>query len=100
MNILYFIGGMLSNTQMSDVLTEICKVDPSFDRDEFIKECEKDIVPNVLEAMIRGDIEVLKDWCSEAVYKPIEELHKRVLQLGYQVDSKVIDMSHVEVCDF
>lgn len=34
---------------MSEVLTEILKADPSFDKDSFLKLCEKDIIPNVLE---------------------------------------------------
>lgn len=34
---------------MSEVLTEILKVDPSFDKDSFLKQCERDIIPNILE---------------------------------------------------
>lgn len=34
---------------MSEVLTEILKVDPNFDKDSFLKQCEKDIIPNILE---------------------------------------------------
>lgn len=87
-------GGLFSKTEMSEVLTEILKVDPSFDKDSFLKQCERDIIPNILEvclnpsahaylieccarshtwacvlsqAMIRGELEVLKDWCYEAV---------------------------------
>ena len=42
-------GGVFSRTEMSEVLTEIVKMDPSFDREEFVKECQYDIIPNVLE---------------------------------------------------
>jgi hypothetical protein len=42
-------GGLFSKTEMSEVLTEILKVDPSFDKDVFLKQCEFDIIPNVLE---------------------------------------------------
>lgn len=42
-------GGLFSKTEMSEVLTEILKVDPSFDKDVFLKQCELDIIPNVLE---------------------------------------------------
>jgi hypothetical protein len=34
---------------MSAVLTEILKADPSFDKDAFLRQCEKDIIPNILE---------------------------------------------------
>lgn len=43
------VGGLFSKTEMSEVLTEILKVDPSFDKDSFLKLCERDIIPNILE---------------------------------------------------
>lgn len=42
-------GGLFSKTEMSEVLTEIVKADPNFDKDSFLKQCEKDIIPNILE---------------------------------------------------
>ncbi|RWS03854.1 mitochondrial import inner membrane translocase: subunit TIM44-like protein, partial [Dinothrombium tinctorium] len=61
------IGGLFQKTEMSEVLTEICKMDPNFDKNQFLKDCETDIIPNILEAMVRGDLEILKDWCHEAL---------------------------------
>ncbi|MEQ2208073.1 Mitochondrial import inner membrane translocase subunit TIM44, partial [Xenoophorus captivus] len=46
-----FIGGLFSKTEMSEVLTEILKIDPKFDKDTFLKQCEKDIIPNILEVI-------------------------------------------------
>lgn len=43
------LGGLFSKTEMSEVLTEILKVDPSFDKDSFLKQCERDFIPNILE---------------------------------------------------
>ena len=34
---------------MSEVLTEILRVDPAFDKERFLQQCENDIIPNVLE---------------------------------------------------
>lgn len=42
-------GGLFSKTEMSEVLTEILRVDPAFDKEQFLKQCENDIIPNVLE---------------------------------------------------
>lgn len=42
-------GGLFSKTEMSEVLTEILKVDPTFDKDRFLHQCETDIIPNILE---------------------------------------------------
>lgn len=42
-------GGFFSKTELSDVLTEILRVDPTFDKDRFLHQCETDIIPNILE---------------------------------------------------
>lgn len=46
-------GGLFSKTEMSEVLTEILRVDPAFDKDRFLQQCENDIIPNVLEVGVR-----------------------------------------------
>ena len=61
---------------MSEVLTEICKMDPHFDKELFIRDCRDDIIPNVLEAILRGDLEILQDWCHEAVSITFNEVLK------------------------
>jgi import inner membrane translocase subunit TIM44 len=57
----------VSQSELSEVLTEIAKIDPSFDRTAWLRFCEQEVIPNVLEAWIRGDTNVLKDWCHERV---------------------------------
>lgn len=46
---------------MSEVLTEILKVDPSFDKDSFLKLCERDIIPNILEVSSAVSPDVIFD---------------------------------------
>ena len=46
-------GGLFSKTEMSEVLTEILRVDPAFDKDRFLQQCENDIIPNILEVGVR-----------------------------------------------
>ena len=67
---------------MSEALTEICKMDPEFSKEEFLKKCEYDIIPTVLEAMVRGDLEILKDWCHEGPYNILSTPIKQALALG------------------
>ena len=57
-------GSVFTNTELSETLTEIVKMDLSFEKEQFLKDCEKDIIPNILEAITRG--EILEDWCYEA----------------------------------
>ncbi|GFR94484.1 mitochondrial import inner membrane translocase subunit TIM44 [Elysia marginata] len=90
-------GGMFTKTEMSEVLTEICKVDPDFNREKFIRLCETEIIPNILEAMIRGDLEVLKDWCFEAPYNTLAHPVEQAKKAFYTFDSKVLDVSHADI---
>ncbi|XP_058797531.1 mitochondrial import inner membrane translocase subunit TIM44 [Phymastichus coffea] len=91
------VGGLFQKTELSETLTEICKIDPSFDKVKFIRDCETDIIPNVLEAMIRGDLEILKDWCHEAPYNVIAQPLQQAMKLGYRLDSKILDIDNVDL---
>uniref|UniRef100_A0A674E683 Translocase of inner mitochondrial membrane 44 n=1 Tax=Salmo trutta TaxID=8032 RepID=A0A674E683_SALTR len=90
------LGGLFSTTEMSQVLTEILKADPSFDKDSFLKQCEKDIIPNILEAMIRGELEMLKDWCYEATYSQLAHPIQQARALGLMFQSKVLDIDNID----
>ncbi|KAJ8277337.1 hypothetical protein GJAV_G00074110 [Gymnothorax javanicus] len=92
-----FIGGLFSKTEMSEVLTEILKVDPNFDKDSFLKLCEREIIPNILEAMIQGELEVLKDWCYEATYSQLAHPIQQARAMGLKFDSKILDIDNVDL---
>ncbi|KAL0966640.1 hypothetical protein UPYG_G00297760 [Umbra pygmaea] len=91
------LGGLFSKTEMSEVLTEILKADPSFDKESFLKQCEKDIIPNVLEAMVRGELDVLKDWCYEATYSQLAHPIQQARSLGLMFQSKVLDIDNIDL---
>jgi import inner membrane translocase subunit TIM44 len=42
------VGGLFQKTELSETLTEICKLDPGFDKIKFLQDCERDIIPNIL----------------------------------------------------
>ncbi|KAK7012044.1 mitochondrial import inner membrane translocase subunit TIM44 [Biomphalaria glabrata] len=90
-------GGVFTKTEMSEVLTEICKIDPNFNKEQFLRLCEKEIIPNILEAMVRGDLEILKDWCFEAPYNTLAHPIEQAKKAGYVFDSKVLDVSQADV---
>jgi hypothetical protein len=52
---------------MSQVLTEITKSEPTFEINEFLNRVQHDIIPNILESLSQNELEILKDWCTEAV---------------------------------
>lgn len=44
---------MFSKTEMSEVLTEVCKMDPDFEPDKFVRWCQYDVIPNLLEVLYK-----------------------------------------------
>ncbi|XP_043284250.1 mitochondrial import inner membrane translocase subunit TIM44 [Venturia canescens] len=91
------MGGLFQKTELSETLTEICKLDPSFDKIKFLRDCETDIIPNILEAMVRGDLETLKDWCHEAPYNLVAQPLQQAKKLNYRLDSKILDIDNVDL---
>lgn len=91
------MGGLFQKTELSETLTEICKADPSFDKGQFLKMCETDIIPNILEAMVRGELDILKDWCHEAPYRVLETPIKAARSQGLKFDSQVLDVDSVDL---
>lgn len=91
------MGNLFSKTELSETLTEICKIDPNFEEKQFIRDCENDIIPNILEAMIRGDLAILKDWCFESVYNIIATPISQAQKAGLYLDSKILDIENVDL---
>ncbi|XP_075233734.1 mitochondrial import inner membrane translocase subunit TIM44 [Lycorma delicatula] len=91
------MGGLFQKTELSETLTEICKIDPNFDRIEFLKQCESDIIPNILESMVRGELDILRDWCHEGPFNILSAPIKQAKQMSLVFASKVIDIDNVDL---
>uniref|UniRef100_A0A3B4AGH9 Mitochondrial import inner membrane translocase subunit TIM44 n=1 Tax=Periophthalmus magnuspinnatus TaxID=409849 RepID=A0A3B4AGH9_9GOBI len=86
------IGGLFSKTEMSEVLTEILKVDPNFDKDTFLKQCERDIIPNILE--------VRHSYVLPFIYFTYSQLAHPIQQaraMGLQFHSKILDIDNIDL---
>jgi len=57
--------GMFQPGEISATTAEIHKIDPNFDLNIFAATLRLEIVPNVLEAYLRSDTEILENWCQE-----------------------------------
>jgi len=90
-------GSLFSKTEMSEVLTEICKMDPSFDPVPFMKQCREDIIPNIIESLIQGNLEVLEDWCHEACFNQLAVPIKLAQQQKLRYDNRVLDFTEAEL---
>jgi len=90
-------GSVFTRTELSEVLTEIVKMDPNFDKEQFLKDCETDFIPNILESMTRGDLEILEDWCYEAPFNILATPIRQARQMGYIISSRVLDIDGLDL---
>jgi len=90
-------GSVFTRTELSETLTEICKMDPNFEKEQFLKDCEQDIIPNILEAIVRGDLEILEDWCYEAPFNILATPLRQAKQMGYLMHSQVLDIDSINL---
>lgn len=91
------MGGLFSKTELSETMTELCKIDPNFDQKRFLRDCETDIIPNILEAMIRGELDILRDWCFESTYNLLATPISQAQKSGLFLDSKVLDIENIDL---
>jgi len=83
--------------ELSETLTEIVKMDPTFEKEQFLKDCESDIIPNILEAISRGDLEILEDWCYEASFNVLAAPIRQARTMGLILDSTVLDIDSLDL---
>ncbi|KAL5282352.1 TIMM44 family protein [Megaselia abdita] len=91
------MGNLFSKTELSETLTELCKIDPNFDEKQFLRLCETDIIPNILESICRGNLDILKDWCFESTYNIIAAPLSQAIKSGYKLDSKILDLENIDI---
>jgi len=88
---------VFSQSEQAATIAEITKIDPHFNKDKFVKECEFEIIPTVLEAFLRGDIECLQDWCHEGAFNVLSTQIKQNETMGLFNASKILDIRDVDL---
>ncbi|KAL3517702.1 hypothetical protein ACH5RR_020291 [Cinchona calisaya] len=75
---------------------EIRQRDPSFSLPEFVSEVQEVVKP-VLHAYFKGDVEILKKYCSSEVIERCKAEHKAFASQNLFFDNKILHISDVEV---
>lgn len=88
---------VFSQSEQAATIAEIAKIDPSFNKDDFVKECEFEIIPTVLEAFLQSDLECLQDWCHEGAFNVLSTQIKHNESLGLINSSRILDIRDVDL---
>ncbi|CAJ2513098.1 Uu.00g012170.m01.CDS01 [Anthostomella pinea] len=91
------VAGFFAENETAMVIKSFRKMDPNFQLEPFLQELREYILPEVLDAYVKGDTETLKLWLSAAQYSVYEALTKQYLQAGMKSDGRILDIRHVDI---
>lgn len=61
------LGSIFEESDQAQAIRAFQMIDPTFNMDKFMVDARTYIVPELMEAYLKGDVDTLKLWCSEAV---------------------------------
>ncbi|CCE83889.1 Piso0_004485 [Millerozyma farinosa CBS 7064] len=91
------ISGFFAETEQAKVIKQFKQMDPSFRVTDFTRTLTNYIVPELLDAFIKNDEKVLKEWFGEAPFNVWKANNKQFVQQGLFSDGKILDIRGVEI---
>ncbi len=91
------VAGFFAENESALVIKKFREMDPTFQVEPFLREMREYILPEVLDAYVKGDVETLKLWLSAAQYSVYAALAQQYTTAGLKSDGRVLDIRHVDI---
>ncbi|EEH08008.1 mitochondrial inner membrane translocase subunit TIM44 [Histoplasma capsulatum G186AR] len=91
------VAGWFAENETAMVIKKFREMDPSFQIEPFLRELREYMLPEVLDAYVKGDVETLKLWLSEAQYNVYAALAQQYTTAGLKSDGRILDIRHVDI---
>lgn len=91
------IAGFFAENETATVIKKFREMDPSFQLEPFLQDMREYILPEVLDAYVKGDVETLKLWLSAAQYSVYAALMQQYTTAGLKSDGRILDIRNVDV---
>ena len=91
------IAGFFAENETAMVIKQFREMDPAFQVEPFLREMREYILPEVLDAYVKGDTETLKLWLSAAQYQVYAALAQQYTTAGLKSDGRILDIRHVDI---
>ncbi|QSL66303.1 hypothetical protein MERGE_000681 [Pneumocystis wakefieldiae] len=91
---------VFSENEAAKVARLLKNIDPSFRIESFLQELREYILPELVEAYVKGDFQTLKLWLSEASYQIWLITAKEYISQGLISDGKVLDIRGVDIVSY
>ncbi|KAL8995667.1 MAG: hypothetical protein Q9169_004637 [Polycauliona sp. 2 TL-2023] len=91
------IAGFFAENETAMVIKKFREMDPTFQVEPFLREMREYILPEVLDAYVKGDTDTLKLWLSAAQFQVYAALAQQYTTAGLKSDGRILDIRHVDV---
>lgn len=91
------VAGFFAENETAQVIKRFREMDPNFQMESFLREMREYILPEVLDAYVKGDAETLKLWLSDAQYHVYAALAQQYSTAGLKSDGRILDIRGVDV---
>lgn len=91
------VAGFFAENETARVIKKFREMDPSFQIEPFLRDMREYILPEVLDAYVKGDIETLKMWLSDAQFHVYSALAQQYTTAGLKSDGRILDIRHVDI---
>lgn len=91
------VAGFFAENETAQVVKKFREIDPNFHMEDFLRELREYMLPEVLDAYVKGDIETLKLWLSDAQFSVYAALAKQYTTAGLKSDGRILDVRGVDV---
>ncbi|EEP78611.1 mitochondrial import inner membrane translocase subunit TIM44 [Uncinocarpus reesii 1704] len=91
------VAGFFAENETAMVIKRFRQMDPNFQIEPFLREMREYILPEVLDAYVKGDTETLKLWLSDAQFHVYAALAKQYTTAGLKSDGRILDIRHVDI---
>lgn len=91
------VAGFFAENETAMVIKKFREMDPAFQVEPFLQEMREYILPEVLDAYVKGDVETLKLWLSAAQYQVYAALMHQYTQHGLRSDGRILDIRNVDI---
>lgn len=99
--IVYTLSGVWDNmtgdTEEGIVLAEIMKLDPGFDKETWSEEVKVNLVPDLIKAHLRGDVELLTEHLGEGALHTLTQDIKLREADKVEIDTNLLDLDEVDI---
>jgi len=91
------VAGFFAENETAMVIKKFREMDPNFQLEPFLQDMREYILPEVLDAYVKGDVEVLKEWLSAAQFQVYSALMHQYTTAGLKSDGRILDIRNVDV---